>query len=262
MSTIVFGECSEQNLFQRWDADAANEMEFEYVVAKALMCVYPDYQCIVFGGSLKLDNVISKPDLALIAKDLSHWFVIEVELTSHSLANHVLPQVRAFQYGEAQPDCVTILAREIGLPANQIQTFLKVVPRSVAVVANKHNRDWAIALESLQVQFLTVSAFKSSTGVEAVEVDGRLAVLKEHLGFGVFSATDRSLRFANTGKLLDGEIMVDDTDGVGSMWTVLNEGIYTWVTKNAGIPDFQNGSLIQLVRDFRGRLSVRRSSHN
>jgi hypothetical protein len=56
MSTIIVGDCAEQNLFQRWDADAAKETEFEYVVAKALMCVYPDYHCIVFGGSFLLDG--------------------------------------------------------------------------------------------------------------------------------------------------------------------------------------------------------------
>src|ERR1700685_921247 len=183
MSTILVGDCSETNLFQLWDADAAKEAEFEYIVAKTLMCIYPNYRCIVFGGGFRLDGEVSRPDLALISRDYSHWFVIEVELVSHSLNLHVLPQVRAFQYGRPEPDCVSILARELKLAEPNVETFLRAVPRSVAVAVNKRHRDWEIALGSLQVQMLVVSAYKSPSGVEAVEVDGRLDVLQEHLGF-------------------------------------------------------------------------------
>jgi hypothetical protein len=131
MSTILIGKCEEGNLYHLWDADAAREPEFEYKVAKALMCVYPDYKCIVFNGGFRFYDAVSRPDLALIAKDYSHWFIIEVELISHSLNRHVLPQIRAFQYGTPEPDCITVLARETGLPEAQVRTFLNVVPRGV-----------------------------------------------------------------------------------------------------------------------------------
>jgi hypothetical protein len=259
MSTFVVGDCVQQNLFERWDADATSETQFEYIVAKALSCIYSKYNCILFGGGFRLDDQVSRPDLALIAKDYSHWFIIEVELITHSLQGHVLPQVRAFQYGDPQPDCVKILARETGLPASQIQTFLRAVPRSVAVIVNKRNREWEIALGSLQVQMLTVTAFKSSAGVEAVEVDGQLAVLQEHLGFGTFSATYRSLRFPASVKLPDGEIMIADSDGSTGTWTVIRDGAVAWITKTIGVPDILHGSQIQLVRTYGGRISIRRS---
>jgi hypothetical protein len=40
MTTILVGECEKSNLFQIWDADAALETEFEFIVAKALICIY------------------------------------------------------------------------------------------------------------------------------------------------------------------------------------------------------------------------------
>jgi hypothetical protein len=257
MSTILVGECSEENLFHLWDADAAREPEFEYIVAKALMCVYPNYKCIIFGGGFRFYDQVSKPDLALIAQDYSHWFIIEVELTSHSLTRHVLPQVRAFQYGTPEPDCVNVLVRETGLPAAQVQTFLNVVPRSVAVIANRKNREWEIALESHQVQYLSVSAYKSKAGLQAIEIDGRLSVLKEHLGYGVFSATDRSLRFPRAVSLPDGEIMIDGPDGVGAIWTVSRDTQYAWITRNLGVPDLMHEVSVQLVREHGGRISIR-----
>jgi hypothetical protein len=259
MSTLLVGDCAHNNLFQLWDADAAKEAEFEYIVARALMCIYPGYHCILFGGGFRLDGEVSRPDLALVAKDYSHWFVIEVELVSHPLYHHVLPQVRAFQYGRPEPDCISILARQLKLPESQIETFLRIVPRSVAVAVNKRHRDWEIALGSLQVQLLVVSAYRSPAGIEAVEVDGRLDVLQEHLGFAVFFATDRSLRLPKTTNLPDGEIMITDVDGTCAMWTVARDGQFTWVTKNKGVPDFPDGVQVQLIRAFGGRISVRRS---
>lgn len=257
MSTLLVGECKPDHLFQIWDADAASEIQFEGIVARALACVYQDYNVIVFGGSFRYEGYTSRPDLALIAKDYSHWFIIEVELISHSLSGHVLPQVRAFQYGDAQPDCITILARETGLPRDRIETFLKVVPRSVAVVANKRHREWEIALGSHEIQLLSVSSFRSAAGIEAIEVDGRLEVRQEHLGFGTFSATDRGLRFPRSVRLPDGEIMLDEPSGASSLWIVTRDDSYAWVVKNIGNPDYQHESFIQLTRAVGGRLSIR-----
>ena len=257
MSTLLIGTCEEGNLYHLWDADAAREPDFEYKVAKALMCVYPDYKCIVFNGGFRFYDAVSRPDLALIAKDYSHWFIIEVELISHSLNRHVLPQIRAFQYGTPEPDCVTVLARETGLPESQVRTFLNVVPRSVAVIANKRSRDWEIALDSHQVQYLAVSAYKSSNGVEAIEIDGRLSVQKEHLGYGTFFTTARSLRFPKTVNLPDGEVMIDDVQGVSAIWFISRDTQYAWITRRIGTPDLQNEATIQLIREHGGRISIR-----
>lgn len=146
MTTILVGDCKTPNLFELWDPDAALETEFELVVAKALMCIYPGYHCFPFGGTFRLEDNVSRPDIALVAKDLSHWFVIEVELVSHSLEGHVLPQIRTFRFGEPQRDCISVLTTALSMDSSQIQTFLMTVPRTVAVIANKRHRDWEISL--------------------------------------------------------------------------------------------------------------------
>jgi hypothetical protein len=259
MTTILVGKCEKQNLFQAWDADAALETEFELIAAEALMCIYPNYHCFPFGGTFKLEDNVNRPDLALVAKDLSHWFVIEVELVSHSLRGHVLPQIRSFRYGSPQPDCISVLSKELSLDSERIKTFLITVPRSVAVVANKRHDDWEIALASLDVQLLTVSAFHSPDNVRAVEVDGQLIANQEHICFGEYIATDRAIRFPSAVRLPDGEIMVDDFSGTGSRWTVRRDGNSAWLIKKRGTPDITNGSFVQLMQTFGGRFSIRRS---
>ena len=152
-----------------------------------------------------------------------------------------------------------MLAKALSRDGSQIQTLLMAVPRSVVVIANKRHRDWEIALRSLQVQLLAVSAFNSSAGLQAVEIDGKLIARKEHLGFGQYFATDRALRFHRAIQLPDGEIMIDNFDGSGSMWTVTRDGTSAWVTKNLGLPDIANGAFIQMIRVFGGRFSIRQS---
>jgi hypothetical protein len=92
-----------------------------------------------------------------------------------------------------------------------------------------------------------------------VEIDGRLVAQQEHLGFGIYIATDRSLRFHEGVQLPDGEIMVDDYFGAGSVWTVTRDKSFIWVTKNQGTPDLPNGSYVQILRVFGGRFSLKRS---
>jgi hypothetical protein len=259
MTTIVIGDCKPSNKFELWDADAAVETEFELIVAKTLMCIYPRYYCFPFGGTFKLEDNVSRPDIALVSRDMSHWFVIEVELVSHSLHGHVLPQIRTFRYGEPQPDCVSVLVKALSMDRSQIQTFVRTVPRSVAVIANKRHRDWEISLQSLQVQLLTVLAFNSPGGVQAIEVDGKLIAQHEHVAFGQYFATDRALRFHHGVQIPNGEIMIDSFEGSGSAWTVTRDGAWAWVTKNQGTPDIMNGAYVQMIRTFGGRFSMRRS---
>lgn len=257
MRTILVGSCSPDRMYQMADPDAPTEAEFELAVAKILSCVYAKYQCFVFGGTFRHEQRGYRPDLALVARDFSHWFIIEVELVSHSFEGHVLPQVRAFRYGEPQPDCVAILARELVIPPAQAETLLLHVPKSVAVVGNRKDREWEVALAAHEIQMLSVSVFRTPAGGEAVEVEGRLEVMSENLGFGIYSATDRSLRFAKGTRLQPGEVQLYDLSGAPGLWDVALARESVWVTKTLGAPDIPDGSYVRLVRSFDGKLSLR-----
>lgn len=95
-------------------------------------------------------------------------------------------------------------------------------------------------------------------GRVAYEMDGTLNVMQESLGFGRYSATDRSLRFPRGTKLPKGRVQIDDPTGGLAWWEVVEDGTQVWVTKETGMPDVINGVMIQLVRSFDGRLVLRR----
>jgi hypothetical protein len=257
---IMVGDCVTERLLHIADPDAPSEAEFEYQVARALSCMYPAYKCIVFSGGFRLDAEIFRPDLALIALNFSHWFVIEVELVSHSFDRHVMPQVKAFQYGEPTEDCITQIAKGLDKSTAQAQTLIHHVPRNVAVIANKRDPMWEIALRSHGIQLLAVSAFRSEAGTDALELDGDIEVFQESLGFGIYSAIDRSLRFSKTVKLPTGFVQINDPFGSVSLWTVARDDQYAWITKDVGSPSIPNGSHVQLVRTIHGKITLRRPS--
>ena len=260
MRTLLVGECAPERLFSLSDPDAPTEAEFEHAVAKALACIYPNYHCTVFSGTFLHEGRGFKPDLALIARDFSHWFIIEVELITHSFANHVLPQVRAFRYGDPQSDCIVLLSRDLGIGPQHIERLIVSVPSTVAVVANKRDPKWESSLASHDIQLLAVSVFQSPAGVMAVEVDGSLYSRRESLGFGTYSAPDRSLRFAHTIRLPVGRVQFDDPSNSLSWWTITQENNATWATKDTGTADIPHGALVQVIRTFEGRLLLKHSS--
>ena len=90
-----------------------SEAEFEAHAVKALTCAYPEYHCIAFRADFSLENQVRRSDLALVHKSFSHWFIVEVELLSHSLMGHVVPQMRCFRYGDPVSSSANLLCDAI-----------------------------------------------------------------------------------------------------------------------------------------------------
>lgn len=254
---MFVGRCSPDTLFELNDPDGFSEAAFEACVVKGLACAFPAYQCVIFTGSFSHEGKTFKPDLALLALDGSHWFIIEVELTSHSLHQHVLPQVCAFKYGEPQQDGAFALSAALGIPVSQAHTLLQRIPYGVAVVSNRENAEWAIALRAHGIQMLTVSSYSCPKGLEAVEVNGSLEVVRDSLGFGLYMASLRSLRFSVALRVPNDRVQIRDAHGGLSWWLVHRDSEATWLTKELGTPDIEDRRHVQLVATRDGGLSLR-----
>jgi hypothetical protein len=173
---------------------------------------------------------------------------------------HALVPNHAFRYGQPQPDCASQLARPLNISERQAITLVSLVPYAVVVIANKRDPRWEIALAAHGIQLLAVSAFRSLSGIDALQVDGNLEVVEQSLGFGVFSVTDRSLRFDRATPLPCGSAQINDPAGAPALWTVTRDERFAWVRKDIGMPDIENGASVQLRRTVGGRLTLRRPS--
>jgi hypothetical protein len=115
-----------------------------------------------------------------------------------------------------------------------------------------------MAFRGLDVQMLVVLVYDSNQGQVAFEIEGGLERSQENIGFGEYSATDRSIRFHRGTALPLGRVQVADSDGGPSWWIISPSPDAIWMTKEAGTLDVKNGAFLQMIRTVEGRLLLRR----
>src|SRR5262245_60661270 len=132
MARILAGDVWYEELAE----SALYEADYERLVIRHAPSVFPGwiavpFKCKVVGG----DNEPAKPDLALISHNYGDWWVVEVELSHHSLTGHVVPQVRRLstaEYGEEVARALCKASR--GLRLKKVGNMLKGRPPRVLVV--------------------------------------------------------------------------------------------------------------------------------
>lgn len=260
MKMLLTGECCVGNIFSVVDPTSFAEGDFEAEVVRALTCFYPNYWCGVFAGTFLLEGDRRKADLALIHKDLSHWFVLEVELAGHSLTQHVLPQARCFRYGDPEDTCITSLVNAFNqISRNDAESILRYIPRYVAVISNIPSLEWKTTLEGLDVQHIIVSVYKNNSGKTAHEMDGHLAARTDSLGFAKYSAIDNCMRIKSDCGLPVGNVQIIDQFGNPGAWTIREEKGVLWLSKDSGVTLLDHESYVQIIRTYEGKISIRPS---
>ena len=261
MRKLFAGDCHASGVYQLLDPTRFLERDFEPEVVKALTCLIPEYRCGVFAGAFVHEGERHVADLALIHQRNTHWFVVEVEMAGHSFEHHVLPQVRCFRYGDADPSCITSLVRAFDwLSREQAETLLKFIPRHVVVIGNVPDSEWTSKLDALDVQHLTVSIYGDRTGRSAYEIEGHLQVRAESLGFGQFSAIDNCLRITKACGLPVGRIPILDQFGNVGSWVVRDESGTLWMRKEHGPALIAHNAYVQVIRSYDGNVSIRPST--
>lgn len=258
MKLFIDSKCSSDAAFDLVDPSGFSEGEFEAHAVKALVCAFPDYRCIPFRADFSFEGQIKRSDLALVHRSYSHWFIVEVELVSHSLMGHVVPQIRCFRYGEPFSSCANLLVEALpGLDYSQAVSFLQFIPRSVLVVVNRQTGEWSSTLRGLDVQMITITVYRRKDGTIAHEIDGSLTVAKENLGFFRYSASDRSFRIPTSVPLrLEGEVRVEDPYGAVGVWIASKAEDGVWLTKLSGDPGFPHNEMLQVLRTSSGILKL------
>jgi hypothetical protein len=115
-----------------------------------------------------------------------------------------------------------------------------------------------MAFRGLDVQMLVVSVYDSNQGQMAFEIEGALERSSENIGFGEYSATDRSIKFHRGTALPLGRVQVADSDGAPSWWIISAATEALWMTRETGSLDVDNGAFLQLIRTVEGKLVLRR----
>jgi len=254
--TVVLNEPNLPRLLLS-DQTAVLEDEFTTVVLRILNRLYPSCHVIRFTPTVVNEDVPWKPDLALIARDLSYWFVIEVEIGTHSLEKHVIPQVIGLRDGIYDLSAVNLISKSTGIPSDNIAAFVKFVPRYVAVISNVESDVWNEKLRANNVQFISIAEFTQKTGPGAFLITGLLQPAERSLGIGQVLANQQVIRLAVQDCWKEGEYEILDDTGV-STWHCKLQDRVVWLYKRRGLILQPDRAWVQFIAHENNLLSLKR----
>src|SRR5687768_15522327 len=122
------------------------EFDYENLVGSQSANLFPDYHVVQFKHTVSSEEGSAKPDLALIDKEYGGWWVVETELSHHSLTSHVLPQIQILaraDYGMREADA---LCRSGELDRDRVGEMMKGAPPGILLVVDTLLASWVEAL--------------------------------------------------------------------------------------------------------------------
>ena len=246
VKTIVLDRDNLPTLDQM-DATAIPENRFEATALRLLKSLHPTCYVFPFKPIINYSGTGWKPDLAVVEKKMGYWFVIEVEIATHSLQRHIMPQVTAFRFGDYGDETAQALSENLNnVSFQQAQTLIRHIPRYIAVVSNSDNVEWESALAAENIQFVSIAGFEDVQGQTAHLVTGTLKPAERSLCFGTVFATFQAIRVPQAPFWSEQSYRVTDSTGTAN-WECTLQGGYAWLAKRRGVLSFDDRTPIQIL---------------
>ena len=105
-----------------------SEQQFEEQVLRVVGQIMPNYKAAGWKPIVRdWHGHGAKPDIAIISNNLEEWYVVEVELASHSISGHVAPQLETLRNGIYDRALVPSLQRSF--PDESFDALTRLVSR-------------------------------------------------------------------------------------------------------------------------------------
>jgi len=149
------------------------EAEFETIVLQNSPHLFPNHFLVPFKILLFSDDDSAIADMALVEKQCREWWLVEVEMSHHSLDGHVIPQVRTLSRCTLGPAEADILAHRCPqLEPSTIHDLVKGRPPRVLVVLNAAEPSWMAPLRQYDAELAIVEIFRSQLNRRLFRVNG------------------------------------------------------------------------------------------
>ena len=151
------------------------ETDYQELLRQQAPKLYPDYVVVRFDCIVTSDSTADSacPDLALVERGYRDWWVVEVELSCHSLRAHVEPQVRTLATGRYGPDEAAKLAcGDSRLAAHLLEDMVKGTQPRVLVVVDKPVPMWHDVLKPWDARVAIFEVFRSDANKYLFRLNG------------------------------------------------------------------------------------------
>ena len=238
------------------------EVDFEAALAEAAPLLFPGWHFVGFKLRLVTSRGPTAGDFVLVDEEYRGWYLVEVELSHHPLAGHVLPQLErlgAARFSEREADFLA--AREPRFDRERLRLLLKNTRPRVLLIADELPAEWEPEVHRLGVYALTIKILRTDRNEVALLGDGHWPQRQERLLSScrvsvsipsllvvetpaalMFSAGDQAIAF----------------DGESTLWAELRTGDQVLLVPRGRFPLPAEVDAVNLLRDEDGRLRFER----
>jgi len=169
MTKILVGD----EWYETVDPGAYYESEFERVLVQKSGVIFPAFHALPFKKVVSSETDSARADYALIEKGYREWWVVEVEMSYHSLSGHVIPQIRTLanaRYGHEEAE---YLARQKpDLHPQRLMDMMKGTPPTVLVVLDRPEPSWVLEVERENAKMAVFEILRSKRHRYIYRVNG------------------------------------------------------------------------------------------
>lgn len=165
------------------------EKDFENTILSQIEHVYPNYIGVPFALTItNADDETARPDIVLIRKDYQEWFVVEVELSTHSWDDHVEKQLRVFSTGVYDKNHVSdhLLKKNRTLDKIKLKKMLDEHYPKTMVIVNEKVVEWEKKVKNYNAILSVFQIYKGTGGCDVHRVAGETPIIvtdKSHCKF-------------------------------------------------------------------------------
>jgi hypothetical protein len=162
---IVFDEFATRSFY---------ESEFERIVISRAASIFPGFFLVPFKSLVSSEIGSARADLALVACNYHAWWVVEVELSGHSFAGHVLPQIRVLgsaAYGEHEANLLCGSSNHLNIL--KVRAMMKGDQPRVLVLADEFHEEWVTPLAAANAALIGVEIYRSDRNQVVLRIEGQ-----------------------------------------------------------------------------------------
>jgi len=150
------------------------ESKFEEIFLSQVEILFPEYITVPFKFTVSSPDGTAKADLALIDKNYLGWWVVEIEMSRHSLNRHVLPQVKILSEALYSDDVAMYFSqKQTALDLGRLKAMMKGKQPRVMVVLDLPKQLWAEKLDKFNAILALFQVFRSSSGDFMYRINGQ-----------------------------------------------------------------------------------------
>jgi hypothetical protein len=154
------------------------EDDLEKTILSKADDVFPDFHMLPLKQTIYFNGESSDPDLCLIKKDYSVWYVVEVELAKKPFKGHTEKQIRVFSQGRYNARAIAkyLKGKNSSLDQNKLESLIRSEPPKVLVMVNEFPK-WADELLAYpRTGIMVFELYDHPDGVEAYRLDGQYPI--------------------------------------------------------------------------------------